>query len=96
MGEEAEAVLESTNISAAGKKVYNTVIEKFDAFFKVRRNIIFERARFNSRKQKEGETAEEYIMQLYKLAENCNYGDLTNEMIRDRLVVSIRNATLSQ
>lgn len=40
--------------------------------------------------------AEQYIMELYKLAENCNYGNMTKEMIRDRLVVGIKDSTLSQ
>ena len=35
-------------------------------------------------------------MELYRLAENCDYGELKNEMIRDRLVVGIRDAVLSQ
>ena len=96
VGEEAGAVLASTGITADERKVYDTVVKKFDDFFKVRRNVIFERARFNRRNQQEGETAEKYIMELYTLADNCNYGDLRDEMIRDRLVVGIRDAALSR
>ena len=95
LGEEAESVLLSTNLTAEERAVYNTVIKKLDDFFKVRRNIIFERARFNRRNQQEGESAEQY-MELYRLAETCNYGDLKDEMIRDRLVVGIHDAALSQ
>lgn len=62
----------------------------------MRKNIIFERAVFNRRNQLEGETAEQYIMEVYKLAYNCEYGDMKTEMIRDRLVVGIRDAALSQ
>ena len=83
LGEEAEAVLDSTDATDDEKAVYKTVIEKFDAHFKVRKNIIYERAKFNKRNQQLGETTEEYIMQLYKLAEGCNYRELTDEMIRD-------------
>ena len=86
----------STNITDEERKLYDTVMSKFDAFFKVRRNVIYERARFNRRNQREGETAEQYIMELYALAEYCEYGDLKDEMIRDRLVVGIRDAALSQ
>ena len=96
VGEEAEAVLTSTGITEAERKVYATVLAKFDGYFKVRRNVIFERARFNRRNQEEGETAEKYITELYTLAENCNYGDLRDEMIRDRLVSGIRDTALSQ
>ena len=42
LGEEAEGVLTSTNVTADERKVYDTVIGKFDTFFKVRRKVIFE------------------------------------------------------
>ena len=90
IGEEAESVLSSTGITAEERKQYKTVIDKFEEFFMVRRNVIFERARFNQRNQNEGETPENYITELYKLAEYCNYGEMRDEMIRDRLVVGIR------
>ena len=96
LGEEAETVLASTNITDEQRKVYDTVISKFDSFFKVTRNVIFERARFNRRVQLEGETAEQFIIELYNLSEFCNYGELTSEMIRDRLVIGIRDRHLSE
>ena len=49
----------------------------------VRKNVIFERARFNCRNQLKGEPAEQYITELlYRLVETCEYGELTPEMIR--------------
>ena len=36
------------------------------------------------------------IMELYKLTENCDYGALQAEMIRDRIVVRIRYEALSK
>ena len=67
LGEQAETVLASTNITEEQRKVYDTVISKFDSFFKVTRNVIFERARFNRRVQLEGESAEKFIVELYNL-----------------------------
>ena len=57
------------------------VVEKFDSHFDVRKNMIFERARFNSRNQLDGETAEESVQ--YGLIETCEYGDLKEQMLRD-------------
>ena len=82
LGEEAEDVLASTNPSREETQAYDAVMLKFDSFFKIRKNVIFERARFNRRKQLEGESAEQYITHLYQLAENCDYGELKSEMIR--------------
>ena len=96
MGEDAEDTLLSTGITSDEKKRYQTVVDKFDAFFKVRRNVIFERAKFNRRVQEENETIEQFITSLYSLAETCDYGNLTEEMIRDRIVVGIRDHALSE
>ena len=52
--------------------------------------------RFNRRNQLKGESAEQYITDLYRLAETCEYGDMTSQMIRDRLVVGIQNFKLSK
>ena len=96
MGEEAESVLLSTGCTAEEREKYDTVVSKMDEHFKVRRNVIFERARFNRRCQKEGESIEQYITALYDLAEFCEYGTLRDEMIRDRLVVGILDQALSE
>ena len=96
MGGEADAVLTSTNVTEEERKQYAPVLKKFDDFFKVRKNTIFERARFNRRNQLDGKTAEIYITVLYGLIENCDYGAMQDEMLRDRLVVGIRDQALSE
>ena len=95
LGEEANDVLTSTNITAESQKKFDDVIEKFDDFFKVRKNGIFERARFNQRSQGETETAEQFITSLYSLAADCEFGVLKEQLIRDRIVVGIRDSSLS-
>jgi len=96
LGPEAEDVLASTNISSEERQKYSSVLKKLDEFFQVRKNTIFERARFNRRDQLDGESADEYIAVLHSLAEDCEYGALKGELIRDRLVVGIRDTALSQ
>ena len=61
-----------------------------------RRNTIYERAKFNQRVQQQGESADSFVTDLYALAENCSYGGLHDEMIRDRIVVGIRDRGLSE
>ena len=94
LGEQAETVLSSTSITEEQRKLYDAVIGKFDSFFKVTRNVI-EQAQFNRHFQREGESAEQFIVELYNL-EFCNYEDLASEMIHDRLVVGIRDCHLSE
>ena len=92
LGEEGEDLLCSTNITEDERKEYSSVREKLNGFFQVRKNIIFERAKFNCWSQ----LAREFIMSLYNLAESCSYAELKDEMIRDRLVVGIRDIMLSE
>ena len=72
------------------------MIAKFDAFFQVWKNVFFECARFNRRNQEEGESTEQFITSLYSLADNCAYGDLKDDLIRDRIVVGIHDKALSE
>ena len=86
MGDQADSVLTSTKIATEDRLKYNSVMSKFDEHFKVRRNVILERARFNQRNQLAGESVEQYITVLYTLVETCEYSNLTEELLRDRLV----------
>ena len=69
MGEEAEDTLMLTKITD-DEKDYAKLIAKLDSFFQVRKNVIFERARFNRRCQKQDEPVEQFITSLYQLSEN--------------------------
>ena len=42
-------------------------------------------------RQEEGEPIDSFITSLYRLAEHCNYCDLHDEMIQDRIVVGLRD-----
>ena len=68
-------------LSEEDMKRYGAVKAKFNSYFVKRRNIIFERAKFNMRKQEDGEPVDAFITALYVLAEHCGYGDLHDETI---------------
>ena len=70
LGEEAESMLKSTKITEEETKNYETVLEKFDSLFQLRRNVIFERAHFSRRCQLPGESVEEYIVELYNMVKH--------------------------
>ena len=95
MGPEADDIFASFDLSDENKKKYAKVKEKFDNHFIIRRNIIFERAKFNKRKQEDGESVDSFVTSLYTLSEHCGYNDLRDEMIRDRIVVGIKDSNLS-
>ncbi|UYV71061.1 K02A2.6-like [Cordylochernes scorpioides] len=96
LGDEADDIYLSFRLSTADSAKYNVVLDKFCQYFNGRRNIIFDRAQFNKRSQSEGESLQDYIRDLLVLAERCSYGELKEELIRDRLVVGLRNLALSE
>ncbi|UYV70501.1 K02A2.6-like [Cordylochernes scorpioides] len=96
MGDKAEEILILFNLSEAQINDYKLVVSKFQDYFIGKRNVIYERAKFNRRSQGETEPVEEFITNLYVLAETCSYGILKEEMIRDRLVVGVKNFNLSE
>ena len=69
------------------------VLAKFEQYCQPRRNIPFERYRFNRRSQESGETYDQYRTELRKIAENCDFQSITpDEILRDRLVFGIRDS----
>lgn len=96
MGDRADDVLNTLALSEADKKEYDKVRDAFEKHFICKHNVIYERAKFNKRCQEPGESAEAFITAVHKLAEHCQYGILKEEMIRDRLVVGIKDHALSE
>ena len=91
MGVEDDAIVQSLGISDEEQKKYDTVKQKFQDYFIIQRNVIF-----NLRSQQENEPVEAFITDLFNLAEHCNFGSLREELIRDRIVVGIRDKNLSE
>ncbi|UYV79140.1 hypothetical protein LAZ67_17001223 [Cordylochernes scorpioides] len=74
----------------------DSVLKAFDSHFCVRKNIIYERAKFNSRIQEDQEPVDEFITSLYKLADSCEFEGLHEQLIRDQIVVGVRDKALSE
>jgi len=96
MGDLAEDILHMFNLSETDKKKYEVVKQKFDSYFGKKRNVIFERAKFNRRKQEEGESVDDFVTSVHALAEHCGFAGLRDELIRDRIVVGLRDVSLSE
>ena len=95
LGDQAYDILNSFKLSTTQLKQYHTVKTKFDEHFVVRHNVIFERAKFNQRRQEEGETVDTFITALHALPNTVIF-TLTDKMIRDRIVVGLLDAKLSE
>ena len=96
-------------VGSEGIDIYNTftfadgetdkitpLMEKFDAYCTPKKNITYERYIFNTRGQQAGETVDQYVTELKNMATTCEYGELRESLIRDRIVIkcSIRKSGL--
>ncbi|XP_044191676.1 nuclear pore complex protein Nup153-like isoform X2 [Thunnus albacares] len=96
LGDEAEDILNVLPLNENQRKSYEDVKQAFGKHCANKRNIIFERARFNGRNQEPGESAEAFITAVHRLAEHCAFGDVREDLIRDRIVVGLRDIKLSE
>ena len=50
--------------------------------------------KFHLRKQEPTESIEAYLAALHQLAKNCNFGQLRDRLIRDRVIVGVGNDSI--
>lgn len=71
MEDEVDDILLGLNLSDHQRRTYQGLREGFQPFM-VKKNIIYERAKFNMRNQSVGESMDSFVTSLYALAEHCN------------------------
>ena len=87
IGDEALDVYNAFTWDSADDKIkIDKVLEQFDNFCEPRKNTIYERYLFFSRGQESGESIDKYATVLRNMADNCEFQDLKNSLIRDRIV----------
>ncbi|UYV76630.1 K02A2.6-like [Cordylochernes scorpioides] len=96
MGERAEEIHSAFNLSEDDAKNFEKVIEAFDNHFIGKRNVVYERALFGLRSQRPEETIEEFVTVLHRISEHYEYANLREELIRDRLVLGVKDRKLSE
>lgn len=95
MGDVADNILAIIQLDETAI-TYVEAVYQLDLYFNSRKNLIFARAKFNKRVQHPGESVDTFIQDLHKLADDCSYLSLTDELIRDRIVVGVRDDDLSK
>jgi len=79
------------NLLEEDKKKVDKCMEVLDNYFKPSRNVVYERYVFNTCVQQNEESVQSYVTRLRRLAASCEYGELADEFIRDRLVIDLKN-----
>jgi hypothetical protein len=75
------------------------VMKKFEDYCIPLTNVVFERYRFFSRIQQEGETIDEYLTSLRLLIKSCEFAtvaDIEESLLRDKLVMGCKDTSLKE
>ena len=80
----------------ASERTLTQVLEAFDGHCNPRKNETVERFKFFSRTQDPGESQEKFVTDLKLLATTCNFGDLKDSLVRDRIVCGIQDRQLRE
>lgn len=95
MGEKSEEILSQVFTELDEDSTYAEVKGKFDGYFLPKKNTNYEIYKLYSRMQLAKETTDEFITALHTLEASCVYGDLKDDLIRDRIVIGIRDTSSS-
>nr|XP_024656779.1 uncharacterized protein LOC112432450 [Maylandia zebra] len=74
-----------------GSKSFTEIVDTLTKHFSPKPLVIAERFKFHKRNQEEGESVTMFVASLRKLAEHCEFKDVLNDTLRDRLVCGLRN-----
>ena len=91
IGEEGVEVFNTFPMTADEKDKIEPLLNKFENYCNPKRNVTFERYKFNLRNQKESEPIDQYVTELKNLAASCEFRDLKDELLRDRILMGVRD-----
>ena len=97
-------------IGSKGREIYGTMqfeteekdrtldelIQSFGEYCDPRKNETVERHKFFTRNQESGETFDKYLTELRLLEKTCDFGTLSDSLLRDRIVCGLSSSTLRE
>ena len=90
IGDEALEVYNAFTWNSDEDKVkMDKVMERFEQYCEPHKNTIYERYLLFSRGQESGEPIDKYATVLRNMADSCEFQDLKDSLIRDRIVLGI-------
>ena len=96
IGQKGRDVYNAMNLDDTQRDKIDVLFTKFDEYCKPKQNVIIERYRFNTLVQDKAEPIDRYVTGLRLIAKNCSFGDLEDELIRDRKVCGVNSDDVKQ
>nr|CAB3265819.1 COS41.3 [Phallusia mammillata] len=96
LGEQGQTIHSTFKFEEGQEMHFETVVNAFESYCCPRKNITSERYRFFSRNQNDGERIDVFITDLKKLSKSCDFGELCDSLIRDKIIIGIKCVQLRQ
>ncbi|KAJ8975158.1 hypothetical protein NQ317_014532 [Molorchus minor] len=95
-GEEAVELFNTFGLSEADSLEEEKILDTFEAYCNPKKNVVYERYKFYKRDQLDGENFEQFLAEIKKLSQSCEFKVLLDKMIRDRIVIGINDENLQE
>lgn len=96
VGEDGNKLYNTFNLQETDKDNLTKVMQCFEEYCIPKKNIVYETFKFFNRIQKEDENFESFLTEIKNLSQTCEFGTLTDRMVRDRIVLGIKDKVLQE
>lgn len=95
-GPEAVDVFNTFTLTEDERESFEAVVHKFQDYCAPKANETFERHVFRKTIQMEGQSFENFLRDVKLKVRSCNFGDLTDSLVRDQIVDGVRDHKLRE
>lgn len=92
MGEQGELMYREFSVRP---NTIDSALKAFDQYFNPKQHLGCLRASFHKRVQTDEETVEDFVEGLRNIANNCEFGSMKDELIRDKIIAGLKDTQLS-
>lgn len=96
IGEECHRRYENLPLSTEEKRTSETMLKAMEKYLTPQKNVRYERAVFNMAKQDDDESYDAYINRLRGLIKTCEYKELEDDLLLDKIIYSVKSITLRE
>ena len=90
VGKECYQVYRKLALTTEQKADLEAIVEELGKYFKPKSSVTYDRFVFNTCQQENAESIDEYVNRLRGLSATCEFGDLAESLLRDRIVLGVK------
>ena len=92
IGQNALKIYNSFTFPEGDEMNLKEVMKKFESYCNPRKNVTYERYKFFTRTQQNSETIDHYAAELRNLTQSCEFKELTDSLIQDRIICGMQDS----